>query len=61
MQLSDDDMSSVSFFFRKGSRIRLSMVDLLKIITKGENQDDVQDGHQDTYGQLSKGLIAIKT
>ena len=37
------------------------MVDLLKFITKGEIQDGVQDGRQDTQGQLSKELIAIKT
>ena len=51
----------VYHFFRKGSRIRFSMVDFLKFVTKVEIQDGVQDGRQDTQGQLSKKLIAIKT
>ena len=39
------------------------MVDLLKFIMKEEIQDGVQDNHgrQDTQGQLSKELIAIKS
>ena len=37
------------------------MVDLLEVVQSWKIQDGVQDGRQNTYGQLSQELIVIET
>ena len=41
--------------------MRFLMVDLLKVVQDSEIQDGVQDGHQNTYGQLTQELIVRET